>query len=857
MSELATSQSETVAHGLSPLRWSVRLPRWVLALGIACISLHFFAVFVRRAAAEEPWRSRFIEAGWFLFQDQHRFMAEAILIAMGLGASLIFGRAPAQHASWAFSNLAWRKREAIAFATLMPIALRLALFPIVPVPEPKVADEFGYLFVADTFAAGRVVNPPHPLWQHFETLYILQEPIRASIYPVATGILMALPKALGTDPWFGVLAAVGLMCGAICWMLQGWLSPQWALLGALLAGLHTGISTYWVNSYWGGSLAAAGGALVLGGLPRMLRRPAAGAGLWMATGLAILVQTRPFEGSLLFVTVCAVTAVQYVKRGPSWRRAFLRRALPALTAGGMLIFAGSGFYNWRVTGNPLLPPYLLHQQIYGTPQNLRFGQEVTDAPRAAIHQDIRENFEWQRETFHSQLTLPGLMEKLTVKLKSFWSFFVGPSLSLPLLLLGLFDRRVRYLAATLLFVVVGAGVLYPFFFPHYVAPVYGAMMGVAGRGLARLRSLRWRDRSYGRLWLRWVVGSTVISAATATLGWTMLVSATSLETTPRAIIEGQLRKKGGAHLVLVRYGQRHDFHQSWIYNDADLDSAPIVWARDLGKEANKPILRYYHEREVWLAEPDENPPLLTPYYDQDHPRITAVLNAAGKSNYFKAGVAPGSVLAITGRNLIRDSASTGFETAPQPILLVTPALMKSKYSILPGIRVEFNGERAAVLRGFRWQDQDVLAVVAPSGLRGSTVSISLESGDGETRLRVPVLAVNPGIFQTKHADGRISGALWHLDGTPVSPSRPARRGETVQMLTTGSGDDPVRGVVIGINHQGASYRGMRRGQPGRGMDLLSFEIPATAPSGSEVPLSMGVDSAEGRVYSNNSVIAIE
>jgi hypothetical protein len=81
----------------------------------------------------------------------------------------------------------------------------------------------------------------------------------------------------------------------------------------------------------------------------------------------------------------------------------------------------------------------------------------------------------------------------------------------------------------------------------------------------------------------------------------------------RAQILAALREQGGRHLVIVRYAPDHSPHDEWVYNDADIDGSPVVWARDLGPEQNQRLLEYYAHRRVWLLEPDVASPELVPY----------------------------------------------------------------------------------------------------------------------------------------------------------------------------------------------------------------------------------------------------
>lgn len=51
----------------------------------------------------------------------------------------------------------------------------------------------------------------------------------------------------------------------------------------------------------------------------------------------------------------------------------------------------------------------------------------------------------------------------------------------------------------------------------------------------------------------------------------------------------------------------------WIYNAADIDASPVVWARDMGGQENQALLKYFHDRQVWLLDPNVEPPQIAPF----------------------------------------------------------------------------------------------------------------------------------------------------------------------------------------------------------------------------------------------------
>ncbi len=110
------------------------------------------------------------------------------------------------------------------------------------------------------------------MWTHFETIHVTMKPTYMSMYFPAQGLVLAAGKVLTGHPWYGILLMTAFMCAAICWMLQAWLPPTWALLVGCWRSCDLGLFSYWINTYSGaGSIAALGGALVLGALPRFMK----------------------------------------------------------------------------------------------------------------------------------------------------------------------------------------------------------------------------------------------------------------------------------------------------------------------------------------------------------------------------------------------------------------------------------------------------------------------------------------------------------------------------------------------------------------------------------------------------------
>jgi len=532
----------------------------------------------------------------------------ALLIAFRLCARFLPMRPPALWRSfWSLWRQIARRPfwAALALCALPASACLLFALKYGP-PVPYVHDEFSYLLAADTFASGRLTNPTHPMWVHFESFHILQRPTYMSMYPPAQGLILAAGILMG-HAWYGVVLSSLLALVLLYWAVRQWLPARWALFAGLFAAiLFTG--SKWSLGYYGGAMNAAAGALVVGSAGILRRRPSSFALALYASGIVLCANSRPFEGLVLCLLVSSWLFIRWLGFDGSARRAYVRASLPAV----LLLLAGVAStltYNRAVTGNPLRLPYEeAYRQYFSTGRLLLESPESTPVYRHAVMRDFygrlnRVNWKPATRLYYNLLIVQSFyLGEILFVLFPIALFALGPSAARPVLLIA--------------FAGAASMAAIPVVLPHYFAIFASVFL------IACVHSLRWlasrpaAGRRRGWLLLcavlllvSWGLGAVFFSLLNRNwyqnTGWALR----------RTAIERQLLATPGDHLVIVRYQANHNLGEEWVYNRASIDSARVVWARAMDPANAAAIRRHFGARRAWTIDGDASPAQITPFRD--------------------------------------------------------------------------------------------------------------------------------------------------------------------------------------------------------------------------------------------------
>lgn len=494
-------------------------------------------------------------------------------------------------------NLGKRTAWCMCLLAIAPVASRLLLLSNHPVPTPANYREFSALLAADTLRHFRLANPPHPLPQFFEASAVVERPTYSSTATLGEAIPLMLGRAVFGHPWAGVLVSVAALCSLSYWMLCAWTTPGWALAGGLLAVFECGPLNPWTNSYDGGAASAAAACLVFGSLPRIRASGRMRDAVLLGLGIVGCLLTFPYESVFLILTaaVFLIPARRY-KEDRSRLARVAMVALPIVIAALLLI----AFHDKAVTGSWTMSPAALSR--------VRGENAASIAPYLVR---LEYHIRWYRFFLFAPLYLGVLAFIWTMrKFADLWLLLTVVMFALA----ANFETNLQLTSLAAL------------------APL---LLLLSIRGLQQLSLVQFRGRLLGRdaahlivflcatqflfwygvhLFERHEPAAEIARYET----WDSINHATMDRGAP---ITQQIASLPGRQVVFVRHSRGHNLQDEWVHNDADIDAARTVWARDLGPSENLKLQHYYSDRSVWIFDPEDNSPKLAPYAPETQPAI--------------------------------------------------------------------------------------------------------------------------------------------------------------------------------------------------------------------------------------------
>jgi hypothetical protein len=161
------------------------------------------------------------------------------------------------------------------------------------------------------------------------------------------------------------------------------------------------------------------------------------------------------------------------------------------------------------------------------------------------------------------------------------------------------SRRMRMLIVIhILFTI--AILLGTFMIGHYAAPAAALVAAIILMALRRMQRL---GGPVGKLLVRTAVAVAILWSIFWWIAFFNWIQSRDEYQFQRDNIACNFSQIPGKHLLLLRYFE-HNPHEEWVYNGADLETPPVIWAREMSQEINQRLLEHYADRQIWLIEPD-------------------------------------------------------------------------------------------------------------------------------------------------------------------------------------------------------------------------------------------------------------
>jgi uncharacterized protein (TIGR03437 family) len=241
--------------------------------------------------------------------------------------------------------------------------------------------------------------------------------------------------------------------------------------------------------------------------------------------------------------------------------------------------------------------------------------------------------------------------------------------------------------------------------------------------------------------------------------------------------------------------------------------------------------------------------------------ITIVNGASFDPN---TGISPGGIATIRGMGIL--PGVQGIVSAAN-----SAGQLPTTFS---GVTITFNGTPAPIYYVEDLEGADQVSVQVPFEVQpGDAVALTVDvANSGSTTVMVPVKPLAPGVF-TSIYDGKTYAVAVRPDGSQVSPTNPAQRGENIQLYVTGLGQATptigtgvpgvpdqtiVASMIVGLNNGGVRLIDSVYGPGLIGIYIVTIQVPADAKTGPYQPVGIiAVDSTGTLYYAQPTYIPIE